>query len=59
MQLRPSMKYIDDHDAVKKKSNKEAGITDGEDEEIVEAESSEAKSEMTPVQVCIFCSQYL
>lgn len=47
------MKYIDDHDALHKKSNKDAGITDGEDEEMVDAEPVESKSELTLVQVAI------
>jgi hypothetical protein len=53
VQLRPSMKYIDDADVAKKKQNREAGITDGDDEEMVEAEASESKSELTLLQVCI------
>jgi hypothetical protein len=53
VQLRPSMKYIDDADVTKKKQNREAGITDGDDEEMVEAEASESKSELTLLQVCI------
>lgn len=47
------MKYIDDHDAIHKKSNKDAGITDGEDEEMVDAEPVDSKSELTLVQVAI------
>ncbi|CAK9210816.1 unnamed protein product [Sphagnum troendelagicum] len=50
VQLRPSMKYIDDADVAKKKQNREAGITDGDDEEMVEAEASESKSELTLLQ---------
>jgi len=50
VQFRPSMKYIDDHDAIHKKSNKDAGITDGEDEEMVDAEPVDSKSELTLVQ---------
>lgn len=53
VQLRPSMKYIDDADVAKKKQNREAGITDGDDEEMVEAEASESKSELTLLQVSI------
>jgi hypothetical protein len=56
VQLRPSMKYIDDADVAKKKQNREAGITDGDDEEMVEAEASESKSELTLLQVCISVS---
>jgi DNA-directed RNA polymerase-3 subunit RPC5 len=51
VQFRPSMKYIDDHDAVKKKSNKDAGITDGDDEDMFDAEPVESKSELTLLQV--------
>lgn len=51
VQFRPSMKYIDDHDAAKKKSNKDAGITDGDDEEMYDAEPVESKSELTLLQV--------
>lgn len=50
------MKYIDDHDAAKKKSNKDAGINDGDDEEMFDAEPSEPKSELTLLQVGLFCS---
>lgn len=53
VQFRPSMKYIDDHDAIHKKSNKDAGVTDGEDEEMVDAEPVDSKSELTLVQVAI------
>jgi hypothetical protein len=58
VQLRPSMKYIDDADVAKKKQNREAGITDGDDEEMVEAEASESKSELTLLQCecLVFCT---
>lgn len=49
------MKYIDDHDAAKKKSNKDAGITDGDDEEMFDAEAVESKSELTLLQVGFLC----
>jgi hypothetical protein len=49
------MKYIDDHDAAKKKSNKDAGITDGDDEEMFDAEPVENKSELTLLQVGFLC----
>lgn len=55
VQFRPSMKYIDDHDAAKKKSNKDAGITDGDDEEMFDAEPVENKSELTLLQVGFLC----
>ena len=51
VQFRPSMKYIDEHDAAKKKSNRDAGINDGDDEEMFDAEPSEPKSELTLLQV--------
>lgn len=49
------MKYIDDHDAAKKKSNKDAGITDGDDEEMYDAEPVENKAELTLLQVGFLC----
>lgn len=52
------MKYIDDHDAAKKKSNKDAGITDGDDEEMYDAEPVESKSELTLLQVGFLCQSY-
>ncbi|KAG0614812.1 hypothetical protein M758_6G205100 [Ceratodon purpureus] len=51
VQFRPSMKYIEAHDAAKKKSNKEAGINDGDEEEMYDAEPTENKSELTLLQV--------
>uniref|UniRef100_A0A7I4FJY4 DNA-directed RNA polymerase III subunit RPC5 n=1 Tax=Physcomitrium patens TaxID=3218 RepID=A0A7I4FJY4_PHYPA len=51
VQFRPSMKYIDEYDAAKKKSNKEAGIADGDEEELFDAEPPESKTELTLLQV--------
>lgn len=56
VQFRPSMKYIEAHDAAKKKSNKEAGINDGDEEEMYDAEPTENKSELTLLQVGLLCS---
>lgn len=52
VQFRPSMKNIDAHDAAKKKSDKDAGTNDG-DEEMFDAEPNESKSELTLLQVNI------
>lgn len=40
------MKYIDDYDVVKKKSNKDVGIIDGDDEEMFDVEVVEFKLEL-------------
>lgn len=57
VQFRPSMKNIDAHDAAKKKSDKDAGTNDG-DEEMFDAEPNESKSELTLLQVGLLCSLY-
>lgn len=40
------MKYIDEYDVVKKKSNKEVGIVDGDEEELFDVELFEFKIEL-------------